>query len=214
MKFFTAATVMAVTSSLSVLSLPATATASASKSGKVGKASKAAKLAHTFLSYGESYSYSMSVSPTPTPTPFTISCREDLYIMSTDETVTNKADDGLTIKTFAPLYGYNEEGFPDYSKYIGQYSSVDTLIPVGIGEQYTCQQSSFVGVNFDGMWYADQVTGFGICVSSGPGNAWEGNVGVSGGLGIYEGATGMMRWECWGNCTLAVNVCVLDAVQN
>jgi hypothetical protein len=70
MKFFTAATVMAVTSSLSVLSLPATATASASKSGKVGKASKAAKLAHTFLSYGESYSYSMSVSPTPTPTPF------------------------------------------------------------------------------------------------------------------------------------------------
>jgi hypothetical protein len=56
------------------------------------------------------------------------SCREEMYITSSDETVTNTTDVGLTIKTFAPLYGYNEEGFPDYSKYVGQYSSIDTLI--------------------------------------------------------------------------------------
>jgi len=141
------------------------------------------------------------------------SCREEMYIMSDDKTVTNTTDDGLTVKTFAPLYGYTEEGFPDYSKYVGQYSSVDTLTPIGIDDQYTCQQSSFIGVNYDGMWFADQVTGFGICISAGPGNAWEGNVGVSGGQGIYEGATGVIRWQCWGNCTLVVDVCVLDAVQ-
>jgi hypothetical protein len=36
---------------------------------------------------------------------------------------------------------------------------------------------------------------------------------VSGGLGMYEGATGSMNWQCWSNCTIALDVCVLDAVQ-
>ena len=36
---------------------------------------------------------------------------------------------------------------------------------------------------------------------------------VSSGLGMYEGATGSMNWQCWSNCTIALDVCVLDAVQ-
>jgi hypothetical protein len=150
----------------------------------------------------------------PTPADGTYSCRTDLYVMgSNSEMTTTVSDDGLTIKNFAPLYGYGLDGRPNYSKPIGQYSSVDILIPVGESGTYTCQQTSFIGTHYDVAWFQDQVTASGICDSSGPGNVWEGSGGVSGGLGMYEGATGSMNWQCWSNCTIALDVCVLDAVQ-
>ena len=143
------------------------------------------------------------------------SCREDLYVMGdqNSEMTTTVSDDGLTIRNFAPLYGYGSDTLPDYTTPIGQYSSVDNLIPVGNGA-YTCQQSSFIGTDYSGGWFENQVTASGICDSTGPGNVWEGNGGVSSGLGIYEGATGSMNWQCWDNCTIVLHVCVLDAVQN
>ena len=150
----------------------------------------------------------------PTSADGTYSCRSDLYVMGDNsEMTTTVSDDGLTIKNFAPLYGYGLDGFPNYSKPIGQYSSVDILIPVGNGA-YTCQQTSIIGTHYDGSWFDNQVTASGICDSTGPGNVWEGSGGVSGGLGIYDGATGSMDWQCWSNCTIALHVCVLDAVQN
>lgn len=150
----------------------------------------------------------------PTPADGTYSCRTDLYVMgSSSEMITTVSDDGLTIKNFAPLYGYGLDGLPNYSKPVAQYSSVDVLIPVDENGAYTCQQSSFIGAHYYGGWFKDQVTASGICESTGPGDAWEGSAGVSGGLGIYEGATGSMDWQCWSNCTVALHVCVLDAVQ-
>ena len=151
----------------------------------------------------------------PTPADGTYSCRTDLYVMgSNSEMTTTDSDDGLTIKNFAPLYGYGLDGSPNYSKPIGQYSSVDILIPVGESGAFTCQQTSFIGTHYYAGWFENQVTASGICASSGPGYAGEGSGGVSGGLGMYEGATGSMNWECnLYNCTIALDVCVLDAVQ-
>ena len=83
---------------------------------------------------------------------------------------TTVSDDGLTIKNFAPLYGYGLDGLPNYSKPVGQYSSVDVLIPVGDSGAYTCQQNSFIGAKYDGSWFQNQVTASGICISSGPGD--------------------------------------------
>jgi hypothetical protein len=84
---------------------------------------------------------------------------------SSNEMTTTVLDDGLTIKNFAPLYGYGLDGRPNYSKAIGQYSSVDILIPVGESGAYTCQQTSFIGTHYDGAWFQDQVTASGICDS-------------------------------------------------
>ena len=139
------------------------------------------------------------------------SCRKDLYVMGDDsEVTTTVSDDGLTIKQFAPLYGFDSDGYPDYTTPIGQYSSVDILIPVGNGA-YTCQQTSFIGTDYSNGWFKNQVTASGICDSPGTGTAWEGSGGVSGGLGIYEGATGSMNWQCLpSHCNVALHVCVLD----
>ena len=139
------------------------------------------------------------------------SCRKDLYVMGDrSEMTTTVSDDGLTIKHFALLYGYGLDGYPDYTTAVGQYSSVDTLIPVGNGA-YTCQQTSFIGADYYGGRFENQVTASGICNTNGPGNVDEGSGGVSGGLGTYEGATGSMDWQCrTSHCTIALNVCVLD----
>ena len=45
------------------------------------------------------------------------------------------------------------DGSPNYSKPIGQYSSVDILIPVRKSGAYTCQQTSFIGTHYYGGWF-------------------------------------------------------------
>eukprot|EP00984_Skeletonema_dohrnii_P017454 scaffold7947_cov84-Skeletonema_dohrnii-CCMP3373.AAC.1 len=127
----------------------------------------------------------------------------DYYVQFFDDVVYTYSDDGLTVKTWSPLYD-------DFDKkvVVGEYSSVDTIIPTSKGG-YACQQSSFVGTQFESGWYANQVNAFGICSSTGPKNAGEGNAAVSGGLGRYKDGTGMLRWQCSSkSCDIVVETCV------
>ncbi|KAK1740204.1 hypothetical protein QTG54_009154 [Skeletonema marinoi] len=145
----------------------------------------------------------ISEAPTPAPTNKKIDCRSDYYVQFFDDVVYTYSDDGLTVKTWSPLYD-------DFDKkvVVGEYSSVDTIIPTSKGG-YTCQQSSFVGTQFESGWYANQVGAFGICSSTGPKSVWEGNAAVSGGLGRYKDSTGMLRWQCSSkSCDIVVETCV------
>jgi hypothetical protein len=145
----------------------------------------------------------ISEAPTPAPTDKKIDCRSDYFVQFVDDIVHKYSDDGLTVKTWSPLYDDSNNRVV-----VGEYSSVDTIIPKSNGA-YTCQQSSFIGTRFESGWYANQVNAFGICSSSGPKNAWDGDAAVSGGLGRYKGSTGILRWQCTSElCDVVVETCV------
>lgn len=145
----------------------------------------------------------ISEAPTPAPTSKKIDCRSDYYVQFFDDIVYTYSDDGLTVKTWSPLYNEHVK-----KVVVGEYSSVDTIIPTSKGG-YTCQQSSFIGTHFESGWYTNQVNAFGICHSGGPKNVWEGDAAVSSGLGRYQDSTGMLRWQCTSkSCTIVVETCV------
>ena len=86
-------------------------------------------------------------------------CREDLYGIKYDEWERTSTDDGLTIRNYIPIYGYKTDdegvGSPDYTTIIGEYNSVDSIIPRGskptpegdLNGPYTCQQQAIFGFN-------------------------------------------------------------------
>ena len=151
------------------------------------------------------------------------SCREDFYTFKYDEWERTPTDNGYTIRNYVPIYGfiYDDEGVgvPDFTKIIGEYNSVDSIIPRGSqptpegdsNGSYTCQQQAIIGFNSDSTFYFNQITGTGICSSAGPGNIInEGNMAVTGGMGIHEGASGIMLFLCanmLGYCNILVEVC-------
>jgi hypothetical protein len=140
---------------------------------------------------------------TPASTDKNVHCRRDHYVRFFNDIVHTYSDDGLTVKTWAPLYRD-----VDNKVVVGEYSSVDTIIPKSNGG-YTCQQSSFIGTRFESGWYVNQVNAFGICSSSGPKDVWKGDAAVSGGLGRYKDSTGVLSWQCDSKyCVVVVETCV------
>ncbi len=212
MKLSPAAAIIAF--SAQSLSSPAVVMAGSGKTGKISKSkSKETNAAN-------SYSSSMSIDidtnpptsrPTDAPTTAPPNCRRDLYAFKLVEKVITETDGGYTLRNYIPLYGYGDDGRPDFSTVIGEYNSVDSIIPAGVGS--TCQQQAAIGLNIIGTgpaFYQDQLMGSGICFSQGPGNALEADNAVTGGLGIYRGASGSMKFLCRnlsGECSILVDVC-------
>ena len=223
MKLSNAAAIIAF--SAQSLSSPAVVMAGSGKT-KTGKKSKALAKTNAANSYSSSMSIDIDTNPptsrpTDAPTTAPPNCRDDLYAFKFDEQETTFSDDGLTGRTFMPLYGYGDDGLPDFSTVVGEYNSVNSIIPAGVGfgaeTGFTCQQQAMIGLNLVGegpAFYEDQLSGSGICFSTGPGSGpfsvLEGSSAATGGIGIYGGASGRIDYQCYSEteCTIRVRVCV------
>lgn len=146
-------------------------------------------------------------TPVPTHAPLKYTCFKDFFIFKLSEETIETSNDSLTIRRFAPLYRFDDGGSPDFSNVVGEFTSIDALVPNG-ANGYSCQQSSMIGSSRAGLFFQDQVTATGICASSGPGNALQGTVAINGGLGKYGGVNGRMRFQCpSASCTVVVEAC-------
>jgi hypothetical protein len=160
--------------------------------------------------------------PTSGPTSQDNTCREDLYAFKFDERVRTFNEVGNTARNYIPLYGYgpcpdgedSPPPCPDFSTVIGEYNSVDFIIPRGDG-LVTCQQQSVIGLNPSGGSFQDQLVGSGICITGILGII-EDRYSATGGLGIYGGASGSIRFQCagLGTCTVMVEVCGYNVEPN
>lgn len=96
---------------------------------------------------------------------------------------------------------------------VGEYNSVDFIIPRGDGSD-TSQEQATIGLTPSGGFFQDQLVGSGVCVSGILGII-EGPMAVTGGLGIYGGASGSIRFQCAAlSCNVRVEVCGYNVQPN